>query len=144
MNMQPLIGTSLLSIACVIGACDRSANQETTPRANTTTTTTTTPSPAPKADNTDRNKVDRDSATKTPMDQDNSSEATRITADIRRAITADNALSMDARNCKIITDSSGVVTLRGPVANKSEKDAIGVIAKGVAGVKSVVNELEVK
>ncbi len=144
MYTQPMLGISLLSIACLVGACDRSANQETMPRTDTTTTTPTTTTPAPKADNTDRNKVDRDSATKTPLDQDNSSEATRITADIRRAVTSDNALSMDARNCKIITDSSGVVTLRGPVANRAEKDAIGAIAKGVTGVKRVVNELEVK
>ena len=53
-------------------------------------------------------------------------------------------MSMNAQNCKIITDKSGIVTLRGPVASQAEKDAIEAKAKTIAGVTSVVNELEVK
>ena len=78
------------------------------------------------------------------MDQSNSSADIKITADIRRAIMDDKAMSINAQNCKIITDKSGVVTLRGPVASQTEKDAIESKAKAIAGVSSVVNELEVK
>jgi osmotically-inducible protein OsmY len=97
-----------------------------------------------RADNTSRNRTDRDTTTKTPIDQDNSSTSTRIAAEIRRAIIADKAMSMNAQNCKVIVDAAGVVTLRGPVATKAEKDSIGAIAKTVVGVTRVVNELEVK
>lgn len=96
-----------------------------------------------KADNTARNKVDRDSSTKTPVDQSNTSADTRITADVRRAIVDDGSLSTNAHNCKVITES-GVVTLRGPVNSQAEKDAVEAKAKSVPGVASVVNQLEIK
>jgi osmotically-inducible protein OsmY len=125
--------------------CDR------TKESNSTSGTTPTPSAndssragSPGADNTDRNKVDQNTATKTPMDQSNSSDDIKVTAEIRRAIMDDKSMSMNAQNCKIITDKSGVVTLRGPVASQAEKDAIEAKAKAVAGVTRVVNELEVK
>ena len=98
---------------------------------------------SPHADNTARNKADRDTSSKTPLDQSNSSADTRITADIRRAIMDDGSLSTNAHNCKVITEK-GVVTLRGPVNSQAEKDAVEAKAKGVAGVSSVVNQLEIK
>jgi osmotically-inducible protein OsmY len=56
----------------------------------------------------------------------------------------DKAMSMNAQNCKIITDKSGVVTLRGVVDSQAEKDAIQAKAQAVAGVTRVDNQLEVK
>jgi hyperosmotically inducible protein len=56
---------------------------------------------------------------------------------------SDSAMSINAQNCKIITQK-GAVTLRGPVASQAEKDAIAAKAKAVPGVTSVTNELEVK
>ena len=55
---------------------------------------------------------------------------------------ADDQLSMLAKNVKIITNE-GAVTLRGPVKSSEEKAQIASVAKGVAGVKQVDNQLEV-
>lgn len=136
-----LIGSTLLVAGLALGGCDtrtdRNASKQTTTPANP-------PAAGTNADNTSRNTADRDTTTKTPMDQSNASADIRITADIRKAILADNSMSMNAQNCKVITDKSGVVTLRGPVASQAEKDSIESKARAVTGVTRVVNELEVK
>lgn len=141
MNTRTFLSFALVSMGLAIGACDRSSDQNSTDRSST-------PASAPvngaDADNTARNAADRDASKKTPMDQSNSSADIKITADIRRAIMDDKSMSINAQNCKIITDKSGVVTLRGPVASQAEKDAIESKAKAIAGVRNVVNELEVK
>jgi osmotically-inducible protein OsmY len=80
----------------------------------------------------------------TPMNQSQSSEHVRITAEIRRGIMNAEDMSINAQNCKIITDESSTVTLRGAVNSKAEKDAIGAIARATAGVASVNNQLEVR
>lgn len=96
------------------------------------------------ADNTAQNKGDNvNSSTKTAMDQSNSSEDIDTTAEIRRAITSDDNMSVNAQNVKIITDK-GKVTLRGPVDSAAEKSAIGEIADRVATAANVENQLEVK
>ena len=66
----------------------------------------------------------------------------RITQEIRKAVVANDALSVNAHNVKIIT-SGGVVTLRGPVNSADEKAAIYAEAKRVAGVTRVDNLLEI-
>lgn len=93
-------------------------------------------------DNTGRNTRDRDSMTKTPLDQSESEADRTITQKIRQAIMSDGALSTDAKNIKIIT-IKGVVTLRGPVANSEEKDAIARKVSDVQGVVKVDNQIEV-
>ena len=98
----------------------------------------------PAPDNTARNKGDGAPEAKSPMDQSESSSDIKITADIRRAIMDDNSMSVNAQNCKIITDKSGMVTLRGVVNSQAEKDMIESKAKAVAGVTKVDNQLEVK
>lgn len=95
------------------------------------------------ADNTAKNKVDRNHDTQTPMDQSNSSSDIKTTAEIRRGITSDDNMSVNAQNVKIITDN-GKVTLRGPVESAAEKSAIGEIADRVATAANVENQLEVK
>jgi hyperosmotically inducible protein len=95
-----------------------------------------------KADNTKMNERDRDPTAKTPMDQNQNKGDVDITASIRRAVMADDGLSTNAKNCKIIT-ADGVVTLRGPVATETEKATIAELAEGIDGVKSVDNQLEV-
>lgn len=149
MNSRTVLSMSLVSIGLFAGACERKADNDTKTRAATPdrTTPTTPERAAPTttdADNTARNRADREASSKTPMDQSNTSADTKITADIRRSIMDDSTLSMNAKNCKIITDAAGVVTLRGPVASQAEKDTVEAKAKAVAGVKNVVNELEVK
>jgi hyperosmotically inducible periplasmic protein len=98
---------------------------------------TNTPTVAP--DNTGRNVRDRDGETKTPGDQAESDADRTITQNVRKALTADDSLSTNAKNVKIITND-GTVTLRGPVQSGKEKADIEAKAKQVAGVKQVDNQ----
>jgi hyperosmotically inducible periplasmic protein len=96
-----------------------------------------------KPDNSAKNERDRSSETKTSGDQSNSSEDTKTTADIRRAIVKDSSLTMTAKNVKIIT-AGGVVTLRGPVKSAEEKTKIEQLATAAANGAKVDNQLEIK
>jgi hyperosmotically inducible protein len=126
-----IISLSLLISAILIAGCsrDRDARQAT----NT---------PAVEADNTGRNVRDRGGETKTPMDQSENEADRAITQNIRKALTADDSLSTNAQNVKIVTND-GTVTLRGPVKSAKEKADIEAKAKQVAGVKRVDNQLEI-
>ena len=95
------------------------------------------------ADNTERNVRDRDDKTLTPLDQGESEADRKITQEVRKAVVADDSLSMNAHNVKIIT-VDGAVTLRGPVKSNDEKAKIASIAKKVAGAKSVDDQLEIE
>lgn len=97
----------------------------------------------PAADNTAKNERDASGETKTSGDQSESPEDIKITAAIRRAVVAEDSLSMTATNVKIIT-ADGKVTLRGPVKTAAEKTKIGELAKKNAGKAKVDNQLEVK
>ena len=126
-----IISLSLLISAILIAGCsrDRDARQATT-------------TPAVEPDNTGRNVRDRGGETKTPGDQSESEADRTITQNIRKALTADDSLSTNAKNVKIITND-GTVTLRGPVKSEKEKVDIEAKAKQVAGVKQVDNQLEI-
>ncbi|HET6408740.1 MAG TPA: BON domain-containing protein [Chthoniobacteraceae bacterium] len=95
------------------------------------------------ADNTARNGRDITGDSLTPIDQSTDAGDVKITADTRKLIMGDSSLSMNAKNCKIITAKGGVVTLRGPVNSTDEKAAIVKYAKA-AGAKTVHNQLEVE
>lgn len=143
MKATTTIATLVITASLAGVGCDDYGNtgSTTTNPPSATAPRDTTPPPAPAAaDNTERNRNDTDA---TPLNQGQSESDVRITADIRRAIMEDSAMSMNAQNCKVIT-LNGVVTLRGPVASQSEKDAIGAKAQAVAGVTRVDNQLEVK
>ena len=99
-------------------------------------------SAAVEPDNTGRNVRDRGGETKTPMDQSENEADRTITQNIRKALTADDSLSTNAKNIKIITND-GTVTLRGPVKSAKEKADIEAKAKQAAGVKRVDNQLEI-
>jgi osmotically-inducible protein OsmY len=94
------------------------------------------------ADNTDKNERDRNADALTPGDQGESEGDRTITQKIRQGVVAADALSMTAKNVKIIT-VDGVVTLRGPVKSAEEKTSIASIAQAATGVKKVENQLEV-
>jgi osmotically-inducible protein OsmY len=94
------------------------------------------------ADNTGRNVRDRDAMAKTPMDQGESEADRTITQRIRQAIVADDSLSTNAKNIKIITNN-GVITLRGPVNTAKEKDDISKKVQAIAGNNRVENQIEV-
>jgi osmotically-inducible protein OsmY len=94
------------------------------------------------ADNTGKNVRDRSGDTLTTGDQSEDKADLNITQEVRKAIVADDSLSTNAHNVKIIT-AGGVVTLRGPVNNDAEKAKVGATAQKIAGVKHVDNQLEV-
>jgi hyperosmotically inducible protein len=94
------------------------------------------------ADNSGLNVRDRDDATKTSGDQSESEADRTITQNVRQAVTADDSVSTNGKNVKIITND-GTVTLRGPVKSEQEKTNIGAKAQQIAGVKSVDNQLEI-
>lgn len=94
------------------------------------------------AENTESNTRDEEGTTVTPSDQKEDATDLEITAAIRRAVVADESLSTNAHNVKIITQD-GVVTLRGPVDSEAEKTRIVKLAQEAAGVKNLDNQLEI-
>lgn len=92
-------------------------------------------------DNSGRNVRDQGDKTLTPTDQSSAASDVEMTRKIRKAITSDDAMSMLARNVKIITQR-GVVTLRGPVKTKGERATIESLAKS-AGAVRIDNQLEI-
>ena len=94
------------------------------------------------ADNTKVNERDRNTAALTPGDQGENDVDRTITQKIRQGVMKNDALSMTAKNVKIITAGS-IVTLRGPVKSDKEKADIAAIATGTDGVKRVDNQLEI-
>jgi hyperosmotically inducible periplasmic protein len=94
------------------------------------------------ADNTGLNVRDRDTNNVTPLDQGNSQADINTTSQIRREVMADNNMSTNAKNVKIIT-MNGHVTLRGPVNSADEKTRIAEIANRIAQSGNVDNQLEV-
>jgi len=124
----------------MLAACEERPTQTPT---STAPGTTDRAGANENADNTGRNRRDADTDAKTPMDQNENTKDITITAEVRKAILADDTMSTNAENCKIMT-ADGVVTLRGPVDSQAEKDAIEAKARAVAGVARVENQLEVK
>jgi osmotically-inducible protein OsmY len=96
-----------------------------------------------EADNTGRNARDDEPGNLTALDQSNSASDVDITQAIRKKVVADDALSFNAKNVKIIT-VSGKVTLRGPVESDRESKTIEQSARAVPGVVAVDNQIEVK
>ena len=129
----------LLSFALAAAGCDRAEGtaRDTGKAAASAKTNTATP-----ADDTKKNERDRDTATLTPGDQGESEADRTITQRIRQDVVKHDALSITAKNVKIIT-KDGVVTLRGPVKSDKEKTEIATLARGVAGVKRIDNQLEI-
>ncbi|TMA88783.1 MAG: BON domain-containing protein, partial [Deltaproteobacteria bacterium] len=83
---------------------------------------------AVEPDNSGRNVRDRNDQTKTAGDQSENEADRTISQNIRQAVTADDSLSTNAKNVKIITNH-GTVTLRGPVKSEKEKAEIEAKAK---------------
>ena len=97
---------------------------------------------AVEPDNSGRNVRDADGTTKTSGDQSESEADRTITQNVRQAVTADDSISTNGKNVKIIT-VDGTVTLRGPVKSEQEKTNIAAKAQQIAGVKQVDNQLEI-
>jgi hyperosmotically inducible periplasmic protein len=120
----------LLSMALIVGCSKNRSEDKQVSQA------------AVEPDNSGRNVRDRNEQTKTAGDQSESEADRTISQNIRQAITADDSLSTNGKNVKIIT-IDGAVTLRGPVKSDKEKSTIGAKAQQIAGVKNVDNQLEI-
>jgi hypothetical protein len=99
--------------------------------------------PDTAADNTGVNKRDRKDSEPTADQQKNNKTDLDLTAEIRRSVMKEKDLSVNAHNVKIIAQD-GKVTLKGPVANASEKKVVEEKAGAVAGAQNVTSEIEIK
>jgi osmotically-inducible protein OsmY len=111
-------------------ACDKSGTE-----ASTTTTTSA-------QDNTGTNARDRNAASVTPMSQGNDMADIQTTANVRKALMADDTLSTNAKNVKVVT-ANGTLTLRGPVNTAAEKQTIEAKARSLAGANTVDDQIDV-
>ena len=72
--------------------------------------------------------------------RDNVSDA-MITGKVKAALAKEKDVS--AMRINVDTDNNGVVTLRGTVRSQTEADRAVQVAKGIDGVKSVNNQMQV-
>lgn len=137
MKMQLVLG-----VLCAVGvsACDKDSTSQRSSAPPGETRNPTAAQPMPN--NTGINTRDRVADAKTAGAQGQGKNDVEVTANIRKRVMA-TELSMNAKNCKIVTQD-GKVTLRGPVKDQSEKDDIGRIAVDVAGVDKVDNQLDIQ
>ena len=105
-------------------------------------TTTNPEGAAVPADNTGVNKRDRNDANPTADDQSQTPADLDLAKRIRRSIEADDSLSANGKNVKVVT-RGGMVTLRGPVKSEQERKSIEDKAAQIAGAGNVTNQLEV-
>jgi len=94
------------------------------------------------ADNTKVNTRDRAAGAVTADQQKENPGDRDLAQKIRRALTADKALSTYAHNVKVVAQG-GDVTLKGPVRSEQEKQSVEAKAVAVAGAGHVTNELSV-
>jgi osmotically-inducible protein OsmY len=97
---------------------------------------------ATSADDTAHNRRDPNNAVTADQGASHGDDLA-LTAQVRRALIRDDALSTDAHNVKIVVDR-GVVTLAGPVASADERSKVETIAEAVPGTARVVNNTEIK
>ena len=95
-----------------------------------------------KSDNTGRNIRDRNTSQVTADDQSLAGSDLNVLAQIRREIVANDTLSTNAHNVKIIVEN-GKIVLRGPVKSEQEKSWIEKTTSQLALKYVVVSELEV-
>lgn len=79
----------------------------------------------------------------TPQDQGGTEIERTTTANIRKALMDNKALSFTAKNVKVIT-ANGTITLRGSVPTQREKDEIVAATKKHAGSYTVSDQIEIK
>lgn len=131
--MRRFVTVATTALLITIAACSRGD------RDNAATTRSAAPERIARGDTSTANARDEVTA----QDQSASAGDRGLTRQIRQAIAADDSLSTSARNVTVIT-TDGVVTLRGPVANEQERNAVAAKAEGTAGVERLDNQLEVK
>lgn len=138
MDIRSSLAPLTLAVATALLSCSAFAAQsKDAPEKNPTTMSAST-----DAENSGINERDRNDATTLPTDQPNNSADLEVAAAVRAAIVEDDSLSMTGHNVKLVA-AGGVVVLRGPVQNATEKAKVGQIAGSVAGVTKVENHLEI-
>jgi osmotically-inducible protein OsmY len=89
----------------------------------------------------DNTALNRNDTQVTAQDQSKGSEAdVEVTRKLRAKLMADDKLSTNAHNVKIVTIGK-TITLEGPVENKEEKSKIEALARGMATNKKINNKL---
>ncbi len=106
-----------------------------------TTTQTTTNAEAPNSYGAAGTPTGND-RNLTAGDQSKNQKDLEITRQIRQGLMAQKDLSTRAHNLTVVSEN-GVVTLRGTVPNDSEKTSAEQIARGVTGVASITNLIQV-
>lgn len=140
-DQPPLVPQREMQRESISGGATGGGQPPLVPQRETQRETTSGGSGGRDADNTGRNQQ-RESGRLEAQDQSNASGDLELTARLRRAITDDGSMSVNARNIKIITQG-GRVTLRGPVNSEEEKRRIETLARQIAG-SQVTSELEVR
>ena len=139
----------LAAAACGSDANTNTANTNTT-NANRVATATPTATPAGGAYNRNYNSKEdygKDAANYRAEAKNKGESVGESIEDgwIHLKVRAALAAADDLRDSTINVDvDKNVVTLRGSVANAAQKTKAATVAKGVDGVKSVTNNLEVK
>ena len=138
-----LIFAAIAVIAgCGDGTTTHSRSDATGRPMNSTMVSANESDPSRPADNSGQNVADRDGRSVTPMDQGNGSGDIAITKQIRKALTNDESLSVNAKNLKIIT-TNGIVVIRGPVSNQAEADRVIMHAQQANGISRIDNQISV-
>lgn len=122
-----------LAFAAGLGACDDPSLDPGVPGGE----------PNDAADPSDMNRPGGDpSEANPPFQQNEQAGDLQTTAAVRRAILDAEDLGVAADNA-VITTQAGVVTLRGNVESQTVKDRVEAIARDVAGVTRIDNQLTV-
>lgn len=145
LGIAGIAGIALAAASCKENATNNGVGQ---PSGNDTRLGAPTVTPLPKegttpADNTEVNA--RDVATDFAATADSApmeGSDLELTAQVRRALMADDSLSINATNAKILVNR-GQVTLRGPVDSADEKRRVQGIVAGLVGAARIDNQLEV-
>jgi osmotically-inducible protein OsmY len=94
-------------------------------------------------DNTKVNKRDRKASEPTADQAKETTNDRTLMQNIRKAIMADQSMSIYAKNVKVISEN-GKITLKGPVRTDEERKNIEAKAVEIAGAGNVVNKITVK
>ena len=124
----PAVGlTALLSL----GLCSGSANADDSSAATHT-----------EADNSRANVRDQKSTALTSDNQTSKKNDVELIRKIRRSLTSDTSLSVNAHNVKIISHAGNVI-LKGPVNTVDERAAVERAAQNIAGKENVASEITI-
>ncbi len=144
MKMRLTLGAAILAVCSMNGYAADAAKPKDDSRAATPKAAASETRADVKADARTDAKTDTRTDTRTAKAEKSGAPSDRdLLAHVRRAVVKDKSLSTSAHNVKM-SAKAGVITLSGGVKTEEEKAKIQEIAKGVAGVSSVENKLDVK